>query len=132
MNEEKQTANNPGRRQWHRVTLLPESASGELQATAETHPTSPWYSGHFPGEPILPGIAQIAMVLETIHKARGHDLCITGIKRVRFKQVIQPADDIAIRVRPREGDPNAYGFQVTVGEEIACSGILVVAPVGDG
>ncbi|KPJ75812.1 MAG: hypothetical protein AMJ54_13765 [Deltaproteobacteria bacterium SG8_13] len=124
------TPNDGEQQKWHRLTLMPESTPGEVLARAETEPTSPWYSGHFPGEPILPGIAQIAMVGEAIGLAEDRPVRIAGLKRVRFKQVIQPGDGIDIRVRPREGDAAAYSFQVTGGGEVACSGIITLAGAG--
>ena len=132
MNENPSIGNQTGQRMWHLMTLLPESTPDEMLARAGTESTSPWYSGHFPGEPILPGIAQIVMVKETIQQAEDRRVEIAGLKRVRFKQVIQPGDEITIRVRPREGDQDVYSFQVTVDGEIACSGILSVAPGLDG
>ena len=130
--EKPSTVNSSGAASWHRLTLLSESTPHEMLARAGTEPTSPWYSGHFPGEPILPGIAQITMVKETIQKAESRQIGIAGLKRVRFKQVIQPGDEISIRVRPRQGDDDSYSFQVTVGGEIACSGLISVAPATDG
>jgi 3-hydroxymyristoyl/3-hydroxydecanoyl-(acyl carrier protein) dehydratase len=127
MNQDLPNANDTGRRKWHILTVLPESTPGEFLARATAEPTSPWFSGHFPGEPILPGIAQIHMVLETIQQAEKRDLLIAGLRRVRFRQVIQPGDEIAIRVRPRESEASAYSFQAEVGEEVACSGILITA-----
>ena len=132
MNENPSTIDETGRQKWHLLSLLPESTPDEMLARAETDSTSPWYSGHFPGEPILPGIAQIAMVREMIEQAQDRNICIAELKRVRFKQVIQPGDQITIRVRPRESDDDTYSFQVTVDGEIACSGILIVSPEPDG
>ena len=132
MNENPPTASVAKPLKWHMLTVLPESTPGELLARAETHPASPWFSGHFPGEPILPGIAQIAMVLEVIQQKRSRELHISGLKRVRFKQVVQPGDEITIRARPREDDGDSYSFQVSVDGQIACSGVLIVStdPVG--
>jgi 3-hydroxymyristoyl/3-hydroxydecanoyl-(acyl carrier protein) dehydratase len=132
MSQDLPNANDTGRNKWHLLTVLPESTPGELLARASAEPASPWFSGHFPGEPILPGIAQIQMVLETIQQAEKRDVCIAGLKRVRFRQVIQPRDEIAIRVLPRENEAGSYSFQVQVGEEVACSGILITAAITGG
>ena len=129
MKKDQSQATDTGRKRWHHLTVSPESTSDELHSRAQAHSASPWFSGHFPGEPILPGIAQIAMVLETVQKALGRNLRIAGIKRVRFKQVIQPGDEISIRAHLRKGDGESYSFQVTVGGEIACSGALHVTEV---
>ena len=132
MSEDQPSANDTGPRKWHELTVLPQSAPDELLAKAGAPPDSPWFSGHFPGEPILPGIAQIAMVLETIQQSVDRELRIAGLKRVRFKQVIQPGDEITIRVTPRNADDESYSFQVTVDGENACSGVLIVAAVSGG
>lgn len=132
MNEDPSTANGVKQPKWHMLTVLPESTPGELLARAETHPASPWFSGHFPEEPILPGIAQIAMVLEVIQQIRSRELHISDLKRVRFKKVVQPGEVITIRARPREDDGDSYSFQVCVDGEIACSGILIVSTDPDG
>ena len=132
MNETSSTLNRAAAQKWHLLTLLPESTPDQLLARAEAGPGSPWYSGHFPGEPILPGIAQIAMVKETIEQGQDRTVCITGLKRVRFKLVIQPGDEITVRVSPREHGDDDYSFQVMVNAEIACSGIVSVAAAVDG
>ena len=89
-------------------------------AEAEVGPDSPWFSGHFPGDPILPGIAQLSMVLETLRSVYG-TVHVTGVRRVRFKQVLRPGDPLDIMVKPNPGG-DAHTFQIKVGEEIACSG----------
>ena len=130
MNQDPSQSADASRPAWHQLTVLPESTASVALARAEAGSDSPWFSGHFPGEPILPGIAQITMVLETIQKADNKDLCIAGLKRVRFKQVIQPGDEIMVRARRQESDTDSYSFQLTVEGEIACSGILTVAAAG--
>lgn len=132
MNPDPSNTKDAGERRWHQLTVLPETASSEMLAKAAVRPASPWFSGHFPGEPILPGIAQIALVLETIRQAEERDVCLVGLKRVRFKQVIQPDDEITIKIKPRDKKDDSYSFQVVVNDEVACSGLLIVAAAGSG
>lgn len=89
---------------------------------------SPWFEGHFPGDPLLPGIAQLHMVMEAIRATLNEAVCLTGLKRVRFKRIIRPEETIDIAVDPVEDKSGMYRFQLTIEGEIACSGIMLTGP----
>jgi 3-hydroxyacyl-[acyl-carrier-protein] dehydratase len=112
---------------WHALTLIETTPTGAVVANAVVAADSPWFSGHFPGEPILPGIAQIAMVWEALRLSGRWHGRLAGVKRIRFKQIIQPGDTIEIQAGPRSGDPAVVAFQVRCGGEVACSGMLTAA-----
>jgi 3-hydroxymyristoyl/3-hydroxydecanoyl-(acyl carrier protein) dehydratase len=114
-----------GRENWHSLKLLPPQGSDPVVAGAKVPAGSPWFSGHFPGEPILPGIAQIALVFEAIGLARGKALKISGLKRIRFKQIIEPDDKIELYASPQKNNDLSYSFRIMVRDELACSGILI-------
>ena len=118
-------ATSSDRKNWHTVALENGSLQDEIVARAKAAVESPWFSGHFPGEPILPGIAQMQMVYEAIQQAGGSDLKIKGIKRTRFKRVIQPEEEIIIYAGPLNDNPLSYSFRIMVKGEIACNGILI-------
>jgi len=110
---------------WYLLTHLNHSSSNEIFADAEVMPDSPWFSGHFPGDPILPGIAQLAMVFDVITQLGNQNLKISGIRKVRFKQIIRPNDNLRIIATPHKGNATSFSFQVKVKEEVACSGIMI-------
>ncbi len=87
-----------------------------------------WFQGHFPGDPLLPGIAQLHLVVETIQSALGEKRCLTALKRVRFKRVIRPEETMAIAVEPLPNAPDTFRFQLTVAGENACSGLMTTGP----
>ena len=123
--DHKAITSQPGRNAWHSLVLEESNRQDGIVARAETGSGSPWFAGHFPGEPILPGIAQLHMVFEAIQKAGGIKLKLKGLKRVRFKKVIQPEDEIKIVTGPLENNPFAFSFRIVVGDELASSGILI-------
>ena len=84
-----------------------------------------WFQGHFPGDPMLPGIAQLHLVLETLKESLGEGLRLTGLKRVRFKRIIRPDEVIAIATDPVPDKPGLYRFQLTIGGENACGGLMM-------
>jgi 3-hydroxymyristoyl/3-hydroxydecanoyl-(acyl carrier protein) dehydratase len=112
---------------WHEFTYLRQSDSNEITADIRIPPDSPWFCGHFPGEPILPGIAQLGMVFEAINQCGDHNLTIATISRVRFKEMIRPNQQLRIIATPRRGQTESYTFRVMVEEETVCSGVMTVA-----
>ena len=114
------------RESWYSLTNIKRSSSNEILADAIASGNSPWFSGHFPGEPILPGVALLGMVFDAIKQACGKNLKISGVKRVKFKQIIKPSDKIQIIARKKNDDNSLYTFQVMVDSQIACNGIMTV------
>lgn len=111
---------------WYSLTNIRCSDSNEIFAEAEAGEDSPWFSGHFPGAPILPGIAQLALVLDSLQEALKSNLRIAGLKRVRFRQIIKPADFLNINITNNKGDAKSYSFKIMINKDIACAGTLVV------
>ena len=114
---------------WYSLNNLKQSASGEVSASVEMTQDSPWFSGHFPGEPILPGVAQLGMVFDAIRQSSNQSLKISGVSRVRFKQIVRPNDRLQIMAKPVEGNSGAYSFRMMVGKELVCSGIVTVSAI---
>jgi len=117
---------------WHSIKNLRQSAVNEISANIQINPDSPWFSGHFPDEPILPGIAQLGIVFEAIEQSRNQKLVVSGVSRVRFKQIIRSDDHLRIFVTPAEDNSGLYSFRIMIDEELACSGIMMVDKLDRG
>lgn len=86
--------------------------------------SSPWFAGHFPEDPILPGIAQLKMVADLISGAERTTLIMTGLSRVKFRKIVRPGEELdiyAIRDTPKE----KYSFRITSSNEEVCSGLML-------
>ena len=104
---------------------MTELMQNEIAMEMTFHHDSPWFSGHFPDNPILPGIAQLSIVFEAVRNAAKNELKILGFKRVKFKQIIKPDDKLEIKAIQDERDASTYSFTISVKGEIACSGIMI-------
>jgi 3-hydroxymyristoyl/3-hydroxydecanoyl-(acyl carrier protein) dehydratase len=111
---------------WYVLKGLTRSDKNEIEADIHVPSDSPWFRGHFPGEPILPGVAQIGMVIDAIRQARNQDLKVSGVRRVRFKQIIRPDDTLKLTAAPLKENAGAYSFRILVEDEAACSGVMMV------
>jgi len=80
-----------------------------------------YFEGHFPGRPILSGVAQLALVLETLERGGRAPVALRGIALARLRQMVCPADRLELTVRELEGarlriDLRREGMLVTNGE----------------
>jgi 3-hydroxymyristoyl/3-hydroxydecanoyl-(acyl carrier protein) dehydratase len=58
--------------------------------------TLPYFVGHFPENPILPGIAIIDASLLLVHKHLGHSLLLKAIKSAKFTGLIKPSNKLIV------------------------------------
>ena len=93
-------------------------------------------SGHFPGNPIMPGVLMVealaqagAVAVLAEDENRGKLALFAGIDDVRFKRIVRPGDELVLTcevetVRGRIGKGKA---RATVGDELAVRGTLTFA-----
>ncbi len=77
-----------------------------IKAVKNVSFNDPFFQGHFPGNPIMPGVLQIeAMaqasgVMALFGKEKGNDkaMLFMGIDKARFRGVVRPGDNLVIEV----------------------------------
>jgi len=104
------------------VASRPEGPDG-VAARITAQESSPLFNGHFPGDPVLPGIGQIYMVTELVSVALGEREPLLGVSRVKFRKIIRPGDLLDISV-VRSNKQGRYAFRITAGEDEICSGMI--------
>jgi 3-hydroxyacyl-[acyl-carrier-protein] dehydratase len=100
------------------------------------HPDEWWFAGHFPGNPIMPGVlvvealAQVGVITALSLPANtGKLVLFAGIDKVRFKRVVRPGDTVELKVEViamRAGVGRGKAL-ATVDGETACRGELMFA-----
>lgn len=88
---------------------------------AADHPSLP---GHFPGQPVVPGVVVLERVLEAIESAHGP---LDGLRlpQVKFAQPLLPGETARIEL---DGAAPRWRFRVLRGETLLASGDVVAAP----
>ncbi len=114
---------------WHSISYKGESTGSLISAEASAIDSSPWFSGHFPDEPILPGIAVLAMVTDVIREhasEKKRNIRISGIRRVRFRLPVKPAEvlELSLSFSRREAS-SSYHFRVELKGKTICTGIVI-------
>jgi 3-hydroxyacyl-[acyl-carrier-protein] dehydratase len=66
----------------------------------------PLFAGHFPGNPIVPGVIQVQVIKNLMEKNFGQDLFLIQAKNIKFLSIISPVShsvvEVAIRFQQAE------------------------------
>lgn len=109
---------------WYLLNNINCSDDGKISAEIKVKPDSPWFSGHFPDNPILPGIAQLAMVFDAIKQGTHNDFKVTHVQKVRFKQIVRPGDQLELTVQPISKNLFNYSFRIMAKDDVVCTGTM--------
>ncbi|MBP2057622.1 3-hydroxyacyl-[acyl-carrier-protein] dehydratase [Lactobacillus colini] len=95
----------------------------EVVATTAISANETFFKGHFPNLPVMPGV----LIVEAMCQAAcvlfdKPDLQPSQLKRVRFKKMVQPGDQLTIKlIATGELSCSAKAY---VGDEVACSAVI--------
>ncbi|MGT2771654.1 3-hydroxyacyl-ACP dehydratase FabZ [Streptococcus marimammalium] len=96
----------------------------------------PFFNGHFPGYPVMPGVlimealAQTAGVLELSKKEnQGKLVFFAGMDKVKFKKQVVPGDQLVMTVNfiKKRGPIAVVEAKAEVDGQLAASGVLTFA-----
>ena len=82
----------------------------------------PYFQGHFPGQPVMPGVLSLESIAQTTAFLMLHELddplkknmFISGVDKVRFRQLITPGDQLHINIRLKSKKLTLYKFEGTI------------------
>jgi len=74
-------------------------------------PESRWVQGHFPGHPILPGVAQARIAHDLLERSLGTGVHLTSIPRMKFTSPVRPGTRLEVRLEfDAAGDRVKWSF----------------------
>ena len=97
-----------------------------------------WFAGHFPGNPVMPGVLLVEALAQTATLAaaaaggaEGKVGLFAGIDKVRFKRVVKPGDTLQLEaeILAVRGPVGKCKVLATVDGQMACRGELMFAVV---
>ena len=108
---------------WYKWSFDKQVANGEIIAHIRVPVNSPWFDGHFPGAPVLPGVAQLGMVHDLLCRTFDQALPVSQVSRVRFKQMIHPDQALILKVTIGENN-RSHSFRISGDQGLICSGLI--------
>ena len=87
-----------------KITYLDDS---EVVGIKNVSNNEPYFDGHFPGNPIMPGVLQVEalaqvggiLVMNSIKDPEKHIPYLAGIEKFRFRKMVRPGDTLVMRLR---------------------------------
>ena len=110
-----------------------------LRAIKNVTINEPFFNGHFPGNPIMPGVlmlealAQASAILSNLSRTptEGHEFLyfFAGIDNAKFKQVVIPGDQLQLSVTLTSHKRDFWRMhgEIFVHDKLACSADLMSA-----
>lgn len=115
----------------------------KIKAIKNVSNNEQFFNGHFPAHPVMPGVLIIeslaqaagALSILSIGDSRKEDeiYFLVGVDDTRFKRQIIPGDQLTLEVSFLSKKQNIAKFSAVakVGEEIACTAVLMCARKAD-
>lgn len=75
----------------------------DLRWTFTVPADCPFFEGHFPGHPILPGVVALGWIMAAAERFLGRDLAGVEVLNVKFQVVILPGAELELTLAPKPG-----------------------------
>jgi 3-hydroxymyristoyl/3-hydroxydecanoyl-(acyl carrier protein) dehydratase len=82
----------------------------------------PSLSGHFPGNPVIPGVVILEEVLEAIRQTEPVKISFLGAPSVKFHTPLRPEEEMTIRLEPFQSQGRR--FICMTGTRLIASGLF--------
>jgi 3-hydroxyacyl-[acyl-carrier-protein] dehydratase len=105
-----------------------------VEAVKTFAPDTPFFAGHFPGDPLVPGVILAEALAQAAGLAAGQEgrgFRLTALKSMKFPAAVRPAEEIHLHARKVGAVGGLWQFEVraTVGELVVAEGVIVLSEV---
>ena len=84
----------------------------------------PSLAGHFPGNPVVPGVVILEEVLELIGKSLGQSFMLSKVPSVKFHSPLRPNEPLQLKFDILPG--HVVTFSCQVGSRMIASGQFII------
>ncbi len=108
---------------------------GESAEAVKTFtPETPFFAGHFPGDPLVPGVILAEALAQTAGLAAGQPgkaFRLTALRTMKFPSAARPAEEVRLLARKVAVVGGLWQFEcrATVGDRVVAEGVVVLSEV---
>lgn len=90
-----------------------------VHAVIQLNATHEIYGGHFPGQPVVPGVIQLQMVKEILENVLQEEVFFDTISTVKYLKMITPKEDsyLHIRIQYKQADADDFKINATINSD---------------
>lgn len=121
----------PPRTETELILVEREGNAGAGRARFTAVPAPSYFEGHFPGHPVLPAVAQLAIVQQALTLLLGHGMAIVVVEHLRCARPVVPGDRLVLDL----GWQDAFGrvrFVLSLSTDRVSDGVLTCEALIDG
>ena len=105
------------------IDRIDEVKPGEfVNAIKNVTINEPYFQGHFPGQPVMPGVLSLESIAQTtaflmlyeLDDPLKKNMFISGVDGVRFRRLIVPGDQLDINIQLKSKKLTLYKFVGTI------------------
>ena len=105
------------------IDRIDEVKPGEfVNAIKNVTINEPYFQGHFPGQPVMPGVLSLESIAQTtaflmlyeLDDPLKKNMFISGVDGVRFRRLIVPGDQLDINIKLKSKKLTLYKFEGTI------------------
>jgi 3-hydroxyacyl-[acyl-carrier-protein] dehydratase len=85
-------------------------------ARIRINPEHEIFRGHFPGNPVVPGVCQVQMIRETLEFITGYQGVLLDADNIKFLSMIVPDEKVELEldIKTTGSDPTSTGITATL------------------
>ena len=102
---------------YYTIENVSKLEDGAVRFDISLNADCPVYEGHFPGEPVSPGVCNIQMIKECAEQVTGKSLLLNNLQQCRLTTLVTPIQHPQVEVTillEEKGD--GYKLKATVGK----------------
>ncbi len=104
------------------IIHLEETGDNAFEARIQLDSNHKIYKGHFPGNPVVPGVCLSQMVKESLESFKGHQLQMAEAGYLKFMAVVNPIKNpelsIKVTIKSEENHKIAILSETTDGDTV--------------
>ncbi len=95
---------------FYRITKTENKSGNDIISEIEINPEHEIFKGHFPGNPVMPGVVSLQIIKEAVSLHTGKDLMLKQAKNIKFTAMIKPDifPVLSLKINCLETENNEY------------------------